>query len=229
MKYLLLNHKMNLLGSNLKEYLENIPKEENIIIFPTSIYIPYFLTEGLVVGSQDVSDKEMGSVTSEVSAKQLKSVGVNYTLIGHSERRCNYKEENERISLKLKNCQTEQITAVLCIGEENKENKFSQLEKQLLSAFQEMEDFTNIWIAYEPLSAIGTGKAITKEEINETIVWIKKWVIERYKKTSIVLYGGSVNHENIEELSKSQADGFLIGNASLDPEKIKRIVSVINR
>lgn len=229
MKYLLMNHKMNLLGSDLKEYIEKIPKEENIIIFPTSIYIPYFLTENLTVGSQDVSDKEMGSVTSEISAKQLKSLGINYSLIGHSERRSNYKEEDERINQKIKNCQKEHITAVLCIGEENKENKFSQLEKQLLSALQDIEFSSNIWIAYEPISAIGTGIAISKEEINEAIIWIKKWIIERYKKTAIVLYGGSVNPENIEELSKSQADGFLVGNASLDVEKMKKIVSVINR
>jgi len=227
MKYLLLNHKMNLLGSDLKEYIENIKKEDNVIIFPTSIYIPYFLTEGLPVGSQDVSDKEMGRQTSDISSKQLKSIGVDYALVGHSERRKNYKEENERISKKLLNCQKEKITAILCIGENNKENKFLQLEKELIEAMQEIEEFTNIWIAYEPISAIGTGNAITKEEIDETIIWIKKWVIERYKKRPTVLYGGSVTPENIEELSKSQADGFLIGNASLEPEKVKRIASVI--
>ena len=121
------------------------------------------------------------------------------------------------------------MTAILCIGEKNKENKFSYLEQELISALEDIENFTNIWIAYEPLSAIGTGNAISKEEIDKTIIWIKKWLVERYKKTAIVLYGGSVNPENIEELSKSQADGFLIGNASLDPEKIKRIVSVINK
>ena len=181
------------------------------------------------MGSQDVSDKEMGSVTSDISAKQLKSIGVKYALVGHSERRSNYKEENERISQKLQNCQKEKITAVLCIGEKDKANKFSYLEQELISSFEDIENFTDIWIAYEPLSAIGTGNAISKEEIDKTIIWIKKWLVERYKKTAIVLYGGSVNKENIEELSKSQADGFLIGNASLDPEKMNRIASVINK
>lgn len=228
MKYLLLNHKMNFLGHELNSYIENIPKEENIIIFPSFIYIPYFLNKGIKVGSQDVSNKDLGSLTSEVSAPQLKSLGVNYSIIGHSERRKKYQEENNLIKDKILMCQKEGLHVVLCIGDETKEKRFEEISKELTESLETIENFKNIWIAYEPISAIGTGVAISNEEIDEAVTFIKSWIETKYQETPVVLYGGSVNDENISELNKSKADGFLIGNASLNVEKIKRIVGVVN-
>lgn len=226
MKYLLLNHKMNLLGKDLTSYIENLPKVENLIVFPTSIYIPYFLGKGLKVGIQDISSKEMGSVTSEVSAKQAKSIGVEFSIIAHSERRENYQEENEMVPLKLKNASNLNLTSVLCIGEKDKNTKFEELSNELEMAFQ--EDICMVWIAYEPLAAIGSGTAISNQEIDETILWIRSWFQQRNKEVPPILYGGSVNGNNIEELVKTTADGFLVGKSSLSNSEVLKMVEVIN-
>lgn len=227
MKYLLLNHKMNLLGQDLSKYIENFPKGNNIVVFPTSIYIPYFLGKNILVGCQDVSSKDMGSVTSEVSANQLKSIGVEYVLIGHSERREAYQEEDKEVNDKIKRAINAGLKIVICIGEKNGEDKFEVINKQLETALENITSINNILIAYEPVSAIGSGTAITNEEINEVTEWIKNWFMEKYQETPTILYGGSVNDINIEELVNTKVEGFLVGGASLSIEKVNKMQEVI--
>lgn len=125
MKYLFLNHKMNLTLEEIITYrneISNIKDENvNITIFPSFINIPYLINnQEYNIGSQNVCFMDKGSYTGEVSAKQLKSLGVKYTLVGHSERRNIFNETYEEINKKIKNLQSEKITPVLCIGEKKR-------------------------------------------------------------------------------------------------------------
>lgn len=224
MKYLLLNHKMNLLAFQMANYLDKLPHNPHLVVFPSAIYIPYFLGKGYRIGSQDVSSRKMGAVTSEVSAEQLKSLGVSYCLVGHSEWRKYHFEEEKEIAKKIEEATNSGLIAVLCIGEETKEEKYSILTKQLEEGLKFVEKIDTVWIAYEPLANIGSGIALAKEEINETILWIKEELKRKYQQETKVLYGGSVSSKNCHDLKDCLADGFLVGNASLNPEEVEKMI-----
>ena len=235
MKLIVANFKMNLLKEDILEYVKHFNKERsNVILCPTNIYLNYFLEKNLNVGSQDVAFEEKGAFTGDVSASQLKSIGVKYTIIGHSERR-KYYNDDKSVNNKLICALNNNLIPILCIGEtkEQRENNetYEVLEKQLNEALNNINGdlLSNIIIAYEPVWSIGTGVIPSNEDIYNTIYFIKKYLCEQYNLQLKVLYGGSVNSNNISELETiNNIDGYLIGGSSIDYNKFLDIINKVN-
>ena len=230
------NIKTNMKFGEIPNYLnwfKNI-KSKNVVICPSYIYIPYFLNYKFNVGSQNVCINDDGGYTGEISAEQLASIGVKYVIIGHSERRLFLKETDIDINKKIKSSINAGLKVILCIGENLEQ--FNLLIKDIILKMQikddlaNIKDLSNVIIAYEPVWAIGTNKMPDKKEIEKTVLYIKQLVIEMFNQKIKVMYGGSINENNISYLKDIEVlDGFLIGSASIDPTKfIKIIDKVIN-
>ena len=194
-----------------------------MILCPTFLNVSISSLKKIKLGAQNVSTTNDGAFTGEISASQLKSQGVQYTIIGHSERREYQKESVEEIHNKLLRLLENDIVPILCIGEtleERKDNKVeSVLEKELLTAIENLteEEKEKIIVAYEPIWSIGTGVIPTREEIEAVFHFIKT-ILPNNK----ILYGGSANEENIDMLKEiSMIDGYLLGGLSLKPEKLQ--------
>jgi len=209
------------------QYLKQIENIENIIICPSNIYIPYFLNKKYKVGIQNISSNAK-TCTGEITAKQAKSLGINYTIVGHSERRNNFNETNDIVNSKIKEALKEKLNVILCIGEklEEKDNAIELLEKQIIECLKDIE-LDNIVIAYEPVWAIGTGMTPTLDDIDIIIKNIKNIVRKTYNKEIKVLYGGSVNSDNIVNIIEL-TDGVLIGKASTNAVELLKIIEVVN-
>lgn len=191
--------------------------------------------EHLRIGAQNMSQFDEGAYTGEISASMLTSYGVEYVVLGHSERREYFFEDDAMINSKTKQALKHQITPIICVGESletresNQTNAF--VKEQITEAFKGIskEEALKTIVAYEPIWAIGTGKTATKEQANDTIAFIRK-TIEALYDASVsegirILYGGSVKPSNIDELlSMSDIDGALIGGASLDPQSYLQLV-----
>lgn len=221
-----LNNKCNLTKEEFLIYqkeLETIDKSSKIILCPTNVFIGIADMSNTELGAQNVSSTECGAYTGEVSASQLKSMGVKYCIVGHSERRKYQQETDEEINSKIKMLLKEDIIPILCVGEEKEERENGThcevINKELENDMKDLtsEDKEKIIIAYEPIWAIGTGLIPTNEEIDQIIQLIKELLPK-----SKVLYGGSANDKNIEELRKIETiDGYLLGGLSLKPEQLK--------
>lgn len=203
-------------------YLKKIDKVENVVICPSNIFIPYFLNKKFEVGIQNIylNDK---TCTGEITAKQAKSLGISYAIIGHSERRTNFIETNIVVNHKIKEALKNNLKVILCIGEtlEEKQNNktIKVLKKQINECLKDINE--EVIIAYEPIWAIGTNIVPTVSEIENNISKIKEIVNTK------VLYGGSVNSSNISEIIKV-TDGVLIGKASTDVVEFLKIIEVVN-
>ena len=236
MKIIGANFKMNLTQKEIINYLniiENKLDKNKVIFFPTSLYLNLFQNKNYLTGSQDLSFKDFGSLTGDISIKQLKDFEISYSLIGHSERR-NYFNDDKYISNKLNLALKNNIIPVLCLGEnlEEYQNNLTKdkLKKQLNDAFKENINFLNenIIIAYEPVWAIGTGKIPRLEKIKEIIEFLKDYIYKNYHLNLKIIYGGSVNLNNIINLETiSNLDGYLIGEATLDPYKFLDLITKI--
>lgn len=217
-----LNNKSNLTREAYREYLKKIEEIDfrgKLILCPTFIN----LTEEtrVLLGSQNVSPYDDGAHTGEISAKQLSSINVKYAIVGHSERRSF--ETEEEIYNKIKKLLQNGMTPILCIGERKidreKDSTKAVLGNQLASVVNYLaeNERSNVIIAYEPVWSIGTGEIPTNEEIREVITFIKNKL-----PNNRVLYGGSANEENIDELKKiKEIDGYLLGGLSLKPDSLK--------
>ncbi len=201
-------------------------KCSEVIICPSYLFMDlYKQNSDYILGAQNVSEKVNGGTTGEISASQLKSMGATLSIVGHSERRQDQNEKSENIVNKLNRLQEQGLNAILCVGE-SKEQRDDGLAKEFV--YQEITEvfdninkdyFENITIAYEPIWAIGTGVIPTNEEIIDMTNYIKDLVNEKYNINIKVLYGGSVNKNNIDELNKIDiVDGYLIGGASTKEE-----------
>ena len=231
------NQKMYMSPNEVGEYLKSIIGKittSNVIICPSSIYIPYFLKHKFSVGVQNVCSDNEGARTGEISAKQVSDFGIKYSLVGHSERRINFFEDNDLINKKIKNLLEHNIKPILCIGETNEEKNLLKTNKVLKSEIVtclkniNAEDFDKIIIAYEPIWAIGTNRIPTMEEIKNNVKYIKETIRKIYKTEVKVLYGGSINTNNIEKLNKIDClDGFLIGGSSTKPKDFLNIIEVV--
>jgi triosephosphate isomerase (TIM) len=184
--------------------------------------------ENLRIGAQNMHHLDEGAYTGEISAPMLKSYGVEYVIIGHSERRAYYHETDQDVNLKTKTAISYAITPIVCVGEslEIRENGTTNqhVNAQIEKAYEGInaEEALQTVIAYEPIWAIGTGKTATPEQANETIIAIREAIKSLYgafvSEHIRILYGGSVNTKNIDDLiAASDIDGALIGGASLDP------------
>lgn len=203
---------------------------KEVVICPSYIFIPYFDKCNFILGSQDVSFKNGGATTGEVSSKQLKSMNVKYSIVGHSERRDMFNDNSTVIVEKINRLFEEDITPILCVGEhlEDKENGNQKdvVAKELMEVFDNISKEKDIVIAYEPIWAIGTGLIPSNNEIEDIISFIKDFTSDKYNKSVKVLYGGSVNSKNIDELNEiTVVDGYLIGGASCKKEEFLEIIN----
>ncbi|MGL6125195.1 MAG: triose-phosphate isomerase [Metamycoplasmataceae bacterium] len=230
------NWKMNKDKSETEKFLnefsnENFSLRENTIygIAVPAINIETFSklkkTE-MKVSSQDVSEYDSGAYTGEISPKMLKSFGVSYAIVGHSERRIIHKETDDSVNGKAASALKHGITPIICVGEslEEYENKKSKevVEKQIKNSLKGL-DFSKIIVAYEPIWAIGTGKTATIEYAQEMCAFIRSLTSS---KEIIIQYGGSVNGSNIKHLlEQPDIDGALVGGASLDVESFISLIS----
>lgn len=193
------------------------------------------LDKAIHVGAQNVSAHESGAYTGEISTQMLQELSVEFVIIGHSERRSYYKETSSQIAHKLSAVLKAGLTPILCIGESEAERIAEQTESVLASQLQPVidevgiENFADIIIAYEPVWAIGTGKTASSEMAQETHQFIRNFLAQANESVATkvpLLYGGSVNASNCEELfAQTDIDGGLIGGASLQVEQFKKICS----
>ncbi len=193
------------------------------------------LNEAIHVGSQNVSEHESGAYTGEVSTNMLQNLSVNYVIVGHSERRSIYKETSTQIAKKVHAALNAGLTPILCIGESESERATEQTETVLSAQIQPVIDevgidnFNDVVIAYEPVWAIGTGKTASSAMAQETHLFIRQFLAQQNEQVAAkvpLLYGGSVNAANCEELfAQADIDGGLIGGASLKAEQFKVICS----
>lgn len=235
MKLIVGNFKMNMLNEDIKEYIEEIRKHSftNVIYCPSNIFLKDFINNNLTVGTQDVSAFENGSYTGDVSASQLKSIGVKYAIIGHSERRKYYNEKDILLD-KLKMTINNEIIPIYCIGETKEEYDnnltLNVLMNEIDYIFNSNIDLETLIIAYEPLWAIGTGLIPSNNEIDDACEYIKKYINDKYSISSKVLYGGSVNKKNIYDLEKiKNIDGYLIGGCSIKVHEFIDIIEYVNK
>ena len=187
------------------------------------------------IGAQNVHFEEKGAFTGEISAKMLKEIGVEYVIIGHSERRQYFGETDHTVNLRTKAALNAGLKVILCLGEVKEErlagitNEVVGMQTKLDLAGISAEELKNVIIAYEPVWAIGTGLTATPEQADETCGVIRDVVADLYGREVaeelIIQYGGSMNDKNAAELlSKTNVDGGLIGGASLVAEKFNAIV-----
>lgn len=232
------NLKMNMTIDEISHYLKEVNNQifsPNVVICPTSIYIPYFLKQRYQVGLQNTFFKSEGAYTGEISPKQAASIGVKYTILGHSERRMYFDETDIMINKKVHEAIKHNLKVIVCVGETSEEKNLLKtdrvLKRQLTNALRDLDEsmFANVIVAYEPIWAIGTNVVPTNKEIKDAIDYIKMIANQVCDRVEIkVLYGGSVNDKNIKELNKiSNIAGFLVGGASNDPKKFIKIIEEV--
>lgn len=188
------------------------------------------------VGAQNVYFEEKGAFTGEIAPNMLEAMGVDYVIIGHSERRQYFNETDESVNKKVKAVFAHNMVPILCVGESLEEREANITEEvigrqvKLDLAGLTNEQVENIVIAYEPIWAIGTGKTATSDQANETIAFIRSVVADIYGKETAektrIQYGGSVKPSTIaEQMAKSDIDGALVGGASLVAADFAAIVN----
>jgi len=226
-----------------KKIAKNIKKPKaEVIVFPEYLSLPaisqIFKKTKIKVGAQDGAANFLGAYTGEVSALNIKALGASHVIIGHSERRQIFGETNELINIKIKSALATGLTAIVCVGEnlaqkEKGETK-NVLLNQLKGALAGLNSKTfikplKVIVAYEPIWAIGTGKAIIPAEANLIHTFLKKEIKKLIKQEVLIIYGGSVNLDNAAAfLNFPQIAGLLIGGASLKAHVLKKIVQLNN-
>jgi triosephosphate isomerase len=239
MRYLIANWKMNLPPEGVKRYLGNVSKKAagdvSVVIAPP---FPFLLDiDGVRLAGQNCSEHPSGAFTGEVSAKMLQDCGAELVILGHSERRNLFHENDALIARKLSLASETGLAPVLCIGEDLKVRDSGQVSRFLAdqikaTAVGALEKVQEIVIAYEPVWAIGTGRNASGQMVAETIVEIRhaleRFWPARFAKTPI-LYGGSVTPDNVADLvAHGTIDGFLVGGASLDSSKFLAILAALD-
>ena len=239
------NWKMNMLPNEAMSFIEELAplvkdtQNEVILCVPyTDLFYALLNVQGtnIKIGAQNMHWEEKGAYTGEVSAQMLKSIGVEYVIIGHSERRQYFAETDETVNKKIKSALANELKPIVCVGEtlEQREQGITEkiITEQVEKALEgiEAKDLNKIIIAYEPIWAIGTGKTATKEDANTTIMQIRKKIAEMYGQNEadrvIIQYGGSVKSTNAKELFEmSDIDGGLVGGASLKTDEFSKIVN----
>lgn len=223
-------------NKTLKEILEykkeiaNLNKEDlELVLFPTSIYLPFFYDAPYKIGSQNVSIYKTGSHTGEILANQLKSIKVSYVLINHFEA----KETKENVIVKIKNATKENIRMVLCVGEKNRQTMdetIVEVKKEIKKIFSKLtqEERENIILAYEPCWAINESYEINPKVIDNIASKLKSEINTSYNTNLSILYGGGITTKNIKELAKlDNIDGYLLGNCANNPKNICKVFDIL--
>lgn len=240
------NWKMNKNFDEGRDLLNSIiqklgPSNTISVICPPFIHLNYFsmLTTGianLYLGAQNCHPEPGGAFTGEISAPMLKTVGVEYVILGHSERREYFQESDEFLAKKVNAVLASGLTPIFCCGEKLDSREAGDQEKIVRQQLEgglfhlEKDQFQNVVVAYEPVWAIGTGKTASPEQAQEMHKFIRDLIAGKYGQEQAnltsILYGGSCNPSNAKELfSQPDVDGGLIGGASL---KAADFISIIN-
>ena len=238
------NWKMNKTPKDGKLFISKVLAKIDETINVDIIFCPPFtglynldISPPFYLGAQNCYFRESGAYTGEISLDMLLECNVEYVIIGHSERRQIFNEENDSINNKVLKVIESGIKPILCIGETIDEMKAGEaydiIKEQLISGLNCVQSLSNIIIAYEPVWAIGTGLTASSEQINEVHIFIRKLLSQLFddkeSKNTPILYGGSVNSANANELiSIDGVNGFLIGGASLDVVKFSDIIKIVN-
>ena len=199
------------------------------------VLVEAFAGSKIGVGAQNVHFAEEGAYTGEISVKMLEEIGVDFCIVGHSERRQYFAETDETVNLKLKALLAGPIRPIMCVGESleqrDKGELFDFVKSQLIGGLADIsaEDMKKIVIAYEPIWAIGTGRTATPEQAEEMCAFIRNCLIEMYSEEVadevIIQYGGSVKPANATEImNMDEIDGALVGGASLKPADFMAII-----
>lgn len=240
------NWKMNKTLQEAQSLVKQITNQVNEFDDVTKIIIPSFpfltsVKENITnqtnfhLGAQNCHTNSNGAFTGEVSAEMLSSVGCEYVLVGHSERRQYFKEKDTDLVLKIKEALKNNLQPIFCIGETIHERKtnnhFKVITEQLTNVLKEftVEEFSRFVLAYEPVWAIGTGETATSEQAQEMHAFIRNIVTDIYDSSIAgnvsILYGGSCNAQNAQELfTCPDVDGGLIGGASLKADDFCKII-----
>ena len=238
------NWKMNMLPNETIQFIEDLEplvkdtEHEVILCVPYTDLFYALLTAqntNIKIGAQNMHFAESGAYTGEVSGKMLKSINVEYVIIGHSERRQYFNETDETVNKKVKAAFENGLKPIVCVGETLEQREAGKVEEIITNQTKlaldglTNEQVENTIIAYEPIWAIGTGKTATKEDANNAIKAIRKKIAEIYGQNVadgvIIQYGGSVKSSNAKELfSMSDIDGALVGGASLKADEFSKIV-----
>ena len=235
MKILMLNQKSGLEYKDIVTYVSKLKSYQKIFtVFPSSIYIKDFIESGYNTGIQNIAEKNIGNQTGEITAKQASSIGVKSVIIGHSERRTNQKEDSKVLVNKFNEALDNKMNIVFCIGETLVEYRLKETNNVLFNELNEVllnidkSKLNKLYIAYEPIWAIGSGMTPSTFEIENVVKCIKDYLTNNSIKAK-VLYGGSVNDNNIDELNKINIlDGFLVGGASNDYNKVIKMCEIVN-
>ncbi len=239
------NWKMNKLPNEAIDFIDRLTplvkdtKNEVVVCVPyTDLFYALLTAQGtnIKIGAQNMHFEEKGAYTGEVSAQMLKSIGVEYVIIGHSERRQYFNETDETVNKKVKTAFKHELKPIVCVGETLEQREAGKAEEIITSQTEKAlegltdEQVQNTIIAYEPIWAIGTGKTATSEDANNAIKAIRDKICQIYGqnvgKGIIIQYGGSVKSANCKELfTTSDIDGGLVGGASLDPEEFAKIIN----
>lgn len=240
------NWKMNLRKSSSKILINEIQNKLNnedyyhadIIVCPSFIHLMTVqseLNKKIKLGCQNLFWQNDGAFTGEISAPMIKDAGCRYAIIGHSERRIYLSESDDMINKKIIACLNNQITPIICIGETMKQRKNNQtlkvLKKQILLAFENISfnKLKNIIFAYEPIWAIGSNQPASPQDAKRAAIYIKNTMLDKYKALKNdfvkVLYGGSVNAQNIRSFTKiEEIDGVLAGGESINSSGFARLI-----
>jgi triosephosphate isomerase (TIM) len=240
-KLIIANWKMNPATEKEAVRLARSEDFKNVVIAPPFPYLSAVkrVLKKSALGAQDVFWEKDGAYTGGVSAGQLKKMGVKYVIIGHSERR-SLGETDEIINKKVKTALKEGLKVILCVGEPkrgagNRKQELKkaksyirrQLQKDIKGISKNKDQMSNIIVAYEPIWAIGTGRADKPNKTVEMVEFIKRLMVISYKLRIKVLYGGSVKARNAARfLGQMEIDGALVGGASLKPAEFRKIVAV---
>ncbi len=239
------NWKMNMLPDATIRFIDELTplvkaaESEVILCVPYTDLFYALLTAqntNIKIGAQNMHWEESGAYTGEVSGQMLKSIGVEYVIIGHSERRQYFSETDETVNKKIKSAFKYGLKPIVCVGE-TLEQREAGKEKEIVTKQIELaleglaeEQVENTIIAYEPIWAIGTGKTATSEDANDMVKAIREKISNIYGQMVanrvIIQYGGSVKASNAKELfSMSDIDGGLVGGASLKSDEFAKIVN----
>ncbi|MBU1141648.1 MAG: triose-phosphate isomerase [Firmicutes bacterium] len=242
------NWKMNKTKHEVIAFLDDIAnydfgEKNTVVIAPPSPYLYLFEDKlrysKVLYGVQNLFPKENGAFTGEISYSMARDFGSKYAIVGHSERRKIFMECDEFISKKVRSCVQNQINPIICVGEDLNQRKTDDYKQFLSDQIKrglsriEKSELSNVIIAYEPIWAIGTGETATPDQVEETHMFIKEFLINEYGsdmgEAIPILYGGSVNPSNIKELALAQSvSGFLIGGASLNAQSFIEINDILN-
>lgn len=220
------------LSTSILNNLRDKALSSEVALFPPNIYIDTVKkivnNSNIFIGAQDCSVHTSGAYTGDVSAKMLNDMECKYIIVGHSERRIGKFETNNDVALKAKNVMENKMCPIICVGENAEDrdagNALNFIESQLNESIPK-NYYKDFIIAYEPIWAIGSGKIPTIDSINEMFNMIRQWLLNNGIDNNIkILYGGSVNKENVKEIfSCRDLGGLLIGGVSLKAQEFSEI------